>query len=335
MSDVPNYSRPFSPTNGSFKSGPPLQANHLLRPGDQPQFGKKADAELAEIRKEQAKDLLKETRWDVREKLTDAAFAVADIIALLLNGHAYTGTQGSYALATGGMAAHGAVALRDNPWFVANGHDKRESPVTAHYLRNRARMTFGGALASFAGNLLEFTGSPVNPTGTLQHVNSVYSTGRHLYAIRAIGQSYKSTATITRWCDTIIRMKGLKLGTRAVQIASDVIPLPLADKVVNVIAVAMTYGYRLGLTELCYLTAIEIHWRAFREQTIARSGHTRVADIKADGEGSGTDAGPASRIFAEILTRHGATRIWGQHDAASLILEPAGWMALGDKLVLA
>ncbi len=49
---------------------------------------------------------------------------------------------------------------------------------------------------------------------------------------------------------------------------------------------------------------------------------------------TGPKAGPASTIFWEIFTKRGATRLLGAYDVAALVREPAGWMALGDKLML-
>lgn len=48
----------------------------------------------------------------------------------------------------------------------------------------------------------------------------------------------------------------------------------------------------------------------------------------------GREAGPASAIVWEIFTKRGATRVFGAYDVAALVREPAGWMALGDKLML-
>ena len=49
---------------------------------------------------------------------------------------------------------------------------------------------------------------------------------------------------------------------------------------------------------------------------------------------AGPSAGPASAIFWEIFTKRGATRILGNYDIDALVREPAGWLALGDKLTL-
>ncbi len=49
---------------------------------------------------------------------------------------------------------------------------------------------------------------------------------------------------------------------------------------------------------------------------------------------TGATAGPASAIFWEIFTKRGATMVFGSYDVAALVREPAGWLALADKLML-
>lgn len=49
---------------------------------------------------------------------------------------------------------------------------------------------------------------------------------------------------------------------------------------------------------------------------------------------TGPEAGPASSVIWEIFTKRGATRLLGKYDVSALIEEPAGWMALADKLLL-
>lgn len=52
------------------------------------------------------------------------------------------------------------------------------------------------------------------------------------------------------------------------------------------------------------------------------------------GKPGGAGAGPASGIVWEIFTKRGATRAFGHYDIQALVKEPAGWMALADKLLL-
>jgi len=136
-------------------------------------------------------------------------------------------------------------------------------------------------------------------------------------------------------------MKWYKLANRGLQIADDVIPVPIVDQIVNITAAAAALGYKIKLGELCYITAIEIHWRAFQEQTISAFPPRRpmvnggIGESPRRGRPNTIKTGPASRIFAEIFARRGATAVFGSYDVAALIREPAGWMALGDKLVQA
>ncbi|MGI4746499.1 MAG: hypothetical protein ACRYFY_10715 [Janthinobacterium lividum] len=52
------------------------------------------------------------------------------------------------------------------------------------------------------------------------------------------------------------------------------------------------------------------------------------------GTPGGAGAGPASGIVWEIFIKRGATRAFGHYDIQALVKEPAGWMALADKLLL-
>ena len=39
-------------------------------------------------------------------------------------------------------------------------------------------------------------------------------------------------------------------------------------------------------------------------------------------------------MLYEIFARRGATRVFGKYDVDKIIKEPAGWMAVSDKLLL-
>ena len=55
---------------------------------------------------------------------------------------------------------------------------------------------------------------------------------------------------------------------------------------------------------------------------------------KVLGADTGGSVGPASRIVWELFTKRGITRILGAYDIAAIVNEPAGWMAINDKLLL-
>ena len=340
----------LSPATPATVNPPNLLQSSIPDDAPWPKLGTGAAEELAQV----GKGMGDAVREDGHASRLDKAYAALDIIALAIDagttrvanaGHAYTSSQGLQTLGRGVEALVNRnvsdIKVRPNPWFVANGHDERQSPVTQTYLRNRSLKTAGGTAVGLAGNVAELATHGVNVTGAVQHLSALGSTGAHWLKIRAIARAYKNTVTISRWCDAIMKMKQYKLANRALQLADEVIPVPIADQVVNITAAAAALGYRIGLGELCYITAIEIHWRAFQEQAISAFPPRRpmvnggIGDTPQRRRPSTLKVGPASRIFAEIFARRGLTAVFGTYNVAELIREPAGWMALGDKLAQA
>jgi hypothetical protein len=273
----------------------------------------------------------------------DWAFAAFDIITLAADARpgntapvAYSGNQIGQGVQKGRNAKRGSdkVSVKPNPWFVANGHDEHASPVTQSYLFTRGWKAAAGPVVSGAGGIGKFFGSVINVGSTLRHGSAAATTGLHLYKVRAIAQAYRKSETIARWCEVIIRAKSAKAALRTTQLAGAVIPVPLAGTIINSLAAAGKLGIKIGLPEMCYLAAIEIHWRAFQEQRIANFGTPSAVIVfgAPTGREAMQTAGPASRIFAEIFERRGITTLFGRYDVGALIQEPAGWMALGDKL---
>jgi hypothetical protein len=314
-----------------------------------------AQKELTDIRNAHAEKF----KHQGEVKAQDKAFAAADIIAEAIGipthkSELYQASQGMQILGKGFDAKikRADVAVKANPWFVANGHDDTGSPVTQAYLHSRAWKSVAGTGVSLAGSLLSAKTAGVNVGSAVRHGSAFLSTDGHLLGIAAIAHASKKTTTIARWCEVILKAKAAKASLRGMQTAGAVTPIPLVGPLINIAAAAGKLGIKIYLPEMCYLAAIEIHWRAFQEQQISSilgprvpvptipnfsrptrqwvhgasapaPGHKRPASIKV---------GPASRIFAEIFTRRGVTAVFGSYDVAALIKEPAGWMALGDKL---
>ncbi len=283
-----------------------------------------AQNELTAIRNAQAKPF----KSQGQAKNEDKAFAAADIIASVIAASAgtsvpYQSSQGTQILYKGFDAKRRKtdVSVKSNPWFIANGHEG-DSPVTQAYLFTRSWKAVAGTSVSLVGSLLSHHTGGVNVGSIARHGSSFGTTSAHLLAVKAIANSNKKTETISRWCDVIIRAKAAKAALRGTQLAGAATPVPLVGALVNIAAAAGKLGIKVGLPEMCYLAAIEIHWRAFQEQAIS-VGFSKTS----------TKVGPASRIFSELFTRRGLTAIGGSYDVASLIREPAGWMALGDKMV--
>lgn len=65
-----------------------------------------------------------------------------------------------------------------------------------------------------------------------------------------------------------------------------------------------------------------------------RAGRSLRSAGDVVGSGGGVGSGPATEIIWELFTKRGATRLLGKYDVQALIEEPAGWMAIADKLLL-
>ena len=209
-----------------------------------------------------------------------------------------------------------------NPWFVFNGHEDHPSPKTKKYLRSRGYKSKGATAIKLVGGLASAETGGVNVGGLAVHANAVGSTAIHMTKIVAIANSYKQTKTISEWCRIVLAAKAAKAAIRGTELACAAIPF--ASLPTSIAAAVAKSGVKLTMTNLCYATAANIHWRAYQEQAI--SGGLNL--------GTGGHVGPASKIYWEIFQRRGATRIFGQYDTAKLVSEPCGWRALGDKLLL-
>lgn len=273
----------------------------------------------------------------------DFAFAAFDIITIALDARpgnsapvAYSGSQIGQGVHRGYYAKRRSsdVSVKPNPWFVANGKEDAESPATQRYLFTRGWKAAAGPVVSGAGGVGKYFGSMINVGSTVRHGSAAATTLMHLQQIHAIAKAYRKSETIARWCETIIRAKTAKATLRGTQLVGAAVPVPLAGTIANSLAAAGKLALKIGVHEMCYLAAIEIHWRAFQEQQISNFGAPSAVIVfgAPTGREAMRTAGPASRIFAEIMTRRGVTAAFGRYDVGALIQEPAGWMALGDKL---
>ncbi len=304
-------------------------------------------------------------------------------------GLANGGSQTLYRMIRDAKLRSRNVDVKPNPWFVVNGHvdkessppeatatttpsaspaslassrktspdtftnDETGSPLTQAYLRTRDYKTIGSSMMGIGAGVASVHTGGVNVANAARHLNAAGSTLIHWLRIRAIAESVpQKSATIIGWCDIIMKAKAAKGGQRAIGIIAAATPVPLANPIATIIGAAAGLGIKVGLGEACYLAALEIHWRAFQEQTVAAAAGPRMAkptnfsrpfgpgnrlgqtSVPAPGREPAASliAGPASRIFAEVCKRRGATRLLGSYDVAGLIREPAGWMVLGERL---
>jgi hypothetical protein len=276
-----------------------------------------------------------------REHSAEAGGA-ADIMAYALDtfastgGHAYqadTGVQACWQALQAWKARPGKkISLTPNPWFVQNGIFDESSPVTEQYLRTRALKNFFGSAINFGGAVASIK-TVVNAGGAAVNANAAAATVLHLRQLRAMAKEFPDTGIVGHWLELMIRWKVAKGGTRVLQASGSLIPVPLASFIVSLLAAASTLSLKVTERTVCAFTAMELHWRAYGEQ----GRNTRRADRVFGGVGGfPVPAGSrhATRIFEEIMHRRGAMRLMGQYDVPSIIKEPAGWMALSDKLML-
>ncbi len=218
----------------------------------------------------------------------------------------------------------GDLKVTPNLHFVQNGHE-RDSPLTYEYLKGRAFKNLGGTAVSIAGGIGSAYTAGVNTGGMAKDINAAGSSAAHLYKLKALlnNKRWEQSKTVKQWIELTITMKEHKIASRgisAVGNASIFVALP---------ATLANSFYKTGIKQrygtIINKTASDIHWRAFQEQV--------MDGAKGSGTGKGA-VGPATSIVHEIFERRGLTRIFGKYKANEIIAEPAGWLALADKLAM-
>lgn len=216
-----------------------------------------------------------------------------------------------------------SLAESPNPYFVLNGHcdeaDPR-SPVTYKYVMARSLKGMASIGLGVAGAATSASTAGVDTISAAMHLNATGSTLAHVMKLRAIAKQTKQSRTISNWLEVIFTMKAGKTAVRGSQAVVSLIPGGCLTA--SVVASLAAAGIRIGMSTVCYRTAAELHWRAFLEG--------KIAGFK----GYSAGGGPAERIIAELFTRRGATRIFGQYDVKAIINEPCGWVAVADKIML-
>lgn len=271
-----------------------------------------------------------------------------------------------------GAEARGVDALKSldgkrNPFFEENKTwIGQQSPVTQRYLTTRRWKKVGGSAVQAVGALSSLIPHMVgvNVAGAIYHGQAAGLTTLHMAKIGGIAAKYRSQKEAQDWCRLVEAAKAAKLSIRGAQTIGSVIPL--ATLPTAIAAAALKAGIKLTTAGACYAAAAAIHWMAFVEQgfyaEVIVEGRKQSENRRLASEFTlppirplspltmaptasprrplpipqalGDQAGPASAIFWELFTKRGATLAFGKYDIANLIREPAGWLALGDKLLL-
>lgn len=254
----------------------------------------------------------------------DYALGCSDMLCCVLDGV----SGGSAGAAIGGAlnllgaSAKTGVPIVPNPFFILNGHDDDEDcPLTRNYMKSRIWKGAGATAITLTGAAASAGTYGINVLDIGVQANAVGSTAAHIVQLSRIAHANRQTQTISRWLTAILFMKSMKVGVRGTQLVGSA--LPAASLGAGIAAAVAKLGLKLTTANVCMTTAMAIHWRAYQEQAIGRAF-----------AGAGRKAGPGTRIFVELFQRRGATRVFGQYDAMGLIREPAGYLALNDKISL-
>ncbi|CAD5201077.1 hypothetical protein [Pseudomonas sp. FEN] len=209
-------------------------------------------------------------------------------------------------------------ALVDNPYFVVHGIDGSASSKTKHLLRHRKvrnyAQSFTGTAAVVGSMVL-----PVNPYALMREGSSAGASAVHLYHFAEMARNCRQSNTLCRWLDLLKLMKTHKLLNRGVGFGLAAVPggVSLGISVpVKLCLLAKNTGVLAQESALCKVIAMELHWRAYQEQSLA----------------NGSGGGPATAIIRELMTRRGVMGGFS-HNYPALIREPAGWNAFVAKIM--
>lgn len=262
----------------------------------------------------------------VKEYGTDAVGIIASVAGAAMG---FTSSNDFGSLPSVGSGAISAVkdlftgpTSTPNPLLWLNGFEDEDSPLVDAYLRHRTLKKYGGAVFSIAGMAASPFTAGTNPTAMARHASSEAATLIHLYKLSALKQRFARSDTVTGWIDLVVKMKIMKAVSQGAQLAVNALPSSIAS--VGVAATVLGTGASIGtkiatktMGGACMTASFHLHWRAYRELKISKTGR-----------------GPATLIIKELFSRRHYTVLGGSYDYKGMIMEPGGWFAINDKLLL-
>ena len=211
----------------------------------------------------------------------------------------------------------------DNPYFITNGHGiDDDSPLTKLFFKNLKNQKLFNSSVGIASTTAS-TWTLVDIGGSAAHSHALYTTGAHLNRLHQLSKKMRQDGTVAGWIDLAIKMKSIKMGVRKSQFTANAVPIPLVGLITDVMAVAVSSGATMTHTKACVGAALELHWRAKQEQSMASVGS----------RGAGSSVGPASKITWELCTKLGVGSMFGNVPIGNIINEPAGWHVINAKLI--
>ncbi|MBV6749099.1 hypothetical protein KV580_02235 [Pseudomonas chlororaphis] len=247
---------------------------------------------------------------NINSLVLDTALAVSGLIPHGL-GAALPPTVGLY------KVSQAASALVDNPYFTVHGVE-RPSPKTKHLLQHRKVRNYVQACVGTAA-AIGSTALPVNPYALIRDGSSAGVSAVHLHHFAEMARHCQHSKTLCQWLELLKLMKTHKLFNRGVGFGLAAVPggVSLAVSVpVKLCLLIKNTGVAAQESALCKVIAMELHWRAYQEQSLLK------------GHGSG----PATAIVRELMTRRGVMGGFS-HNYPALIQEPAGWNAFAAKIM--
>lgn len=211
------------------------------------------------------------------------------------------------------------VALVNNPLFALNGHDDNPSNATEKYLIN---------YLSQAKSTFLFNNTAPSKIKVAYHLNALGSTEAHLHVLKAMAKSTRETGTVAEWLGAVIQMKRHKRKVRGAGFAGAAVGCVVPHgSLLSLPVVTYLKSGKATLEFTCVAAALELHWRAFQEQTISRNFRAFKRGM------TGGTVGPASRILWELFKGRGAQKVLSKGEIAEFVAEPAGWIPIKERLL--
>lgn len=216
-----------------------------------------------------------------------------------------------------------------NVFFIENGLDIGPSPNTLANLRQRRIKAFVSigvtALGTVQHAVTTGMGAAVNVAEIGKQAAAVASTAVHLARLGAMARKVRDGGSLARWLNYLMQVKSVKVARRTAQLGLACIPVPGVSLLGIPIAIAH-HGYaHVYQRAVMIRTAMEIHWRAYRELKL----------LGVQGAiGGAKGSGPALAIVRE-LTGVGVDVIGSIHSAKvmnEIMFEPGGHQVILYKL---
>lgn len=250
-----------------------------------------------------------------RRDVEEVSWAVIECLA---EGYNATGTTklilGLFKEGLGVLSATAQSELEKgyipNPHFVANKIDGPMNKHTKSYLRARLGKGFAAGLAKVAGMVGAASGSVVNVSTVSLGAQSLGLTAAHAAKLVLLRKKYPN-AVFQGYVDLCLKAKAAKAVLRGIEVAAACIPGA---------EIAAAIGVAAATACLKVCKVVTLH------KAIDRMSQQVHFQARCGGQS-------AIDLMKEIFTRRGVMLLC-QYDVPALIEEPAGWMALSDKLTL-